>query len=308
MSDDQGTLSIVMPVYNEEEVLTKTLNRLDEIFSPLNYDFEILLIDDGSDDRSWEIITNASNEDSSITGIKLSRNFGQQPAISAGLERSVGDAVIILDADLQNPPTLIPDFIEKWESGYDVVYGIFQSREGPFLKRLCVKFFYGVLLNLTYISIPKNAADFSLMSRRVVNELNKLPERQKFVRGLRAWVGFSQTGIAYDKPAREDGRSKYTFGKLFQLAVDGILSFSSFPLRLAIFVGVIVSLTGFCYNGYIVYHKIFYGAPAGWTSLASLELTIGGIQLLILGIIGEYIGRVYEEAKQRPEYIVQDIS
>jgi glycosyltransferase involved in cell wall biosynthesis len=299
-------ITVLMPVYNEEKVLPTSLDRLDEVVASVDYDCELILVDDGSTDESWELIQQASMDNASVTGVKLSRNFGQQSAISAGLKNSSGDAVIVLDADLQNPPELITEFLEKWESGYDVVYGVFKSRSDPFLKRIFVKFFYDFWLNLTNISIPKNAADFSLMSRQVVDEINQLPERQKFIRGLRAWVGFNQTGVTYDKPDREKGESKYTYGKLLQLAIDGILSFSSFPLRLAIFMGIIISVLGFIYNGYIIFNKLLYQAPRGWTSLASLEVILSGIQLLTLGIIGEYLGRVYEETKQRPEFIVED--
>jgi dolichol-phosphate mannosyltransferase len=296
---------IVIPVYNEQEVLGKTLDRLEEISDPLDYSFNIILIDDGSNDSSWDIISKKSGDDPHIQGIKLSRNFGQQAAISAGLSESDGDAVIILDADLQNPPELIPEFIEKWEEGYDVVYGKFKSRNDPFLKKLCVKIFYGFILKFTSINIPQNAADFSLMSCRVVDEINRLPERQKFIRGLRAWVGYSQTGIEYEKPERVEGESKYSYGKLIQLALDGLLSFSVIPLRISVLIGVLVSLVGFSYSLFIVIYRFLSSPPPGWTTLASLELILSGIQLLTLGIVGEYVGRIYEETKQRPEYIVE---
>ncbi len=304
------TLSIVIPVYNEEGVLPELYDRLTKVGEALGHTFELIFVNDGSKDRSREILSHVCSQDDRVKVIQFSRNFGHQIAITAGLDHASGDAVVVIDGDLQDPPEVIPSLVKKWQEGYEVVYAIRESREGegPF-KKLTAAIFYRLLGSFTRIEIPKDTGDFRLMSRRAVSELRALKERARFVRGLVSWIGFRQTGITFARDRRLAGETKYPFRKMLRFALDAITSFSHVPLQMATYLGFVISI--FCF-GYIVYTillKLLTDAPVlGWASLVVAMLFLGGIQLITLGIIGEYIGRIYEEVKARPLYIIEELT
>lgn len=307
--EERKLISIVIPVYNEAAVLPELYKRLINVIASINYNFEIIFVDDGSKDESWNLISSIySHNREGIRAISFSRNFGHQVAITAALDYSQGQAVIVMDADLQDPPEMIPSLIEKWQEGYDVVYAVRTERpgEGAF-KRGTAAFFYRLLRRLARIDIPADAGDFRLMSRRAVEALKTLRERHRFVRGLSSWIGFRQTAVSYVRDIRYAGETKYRLVKMVKFALDGITSFSFAPLQLATYLGFGASVASFCYILYAVGLKLFTDKPVlGWASLMVAVLFIGGVQLITLGIIGEYIGRIYEEIKQRPLYIVAD--
>jgi dolichol-phosphate mannosyltransferase len=302
-------LSIILPVYNEAgnipnlyDRICKTLDA--EVFSG---GVEIIFVNDGSLDDSARLIAALHEKDPRVKLLTFSRNFGHQAAVSAGLDYSLGEAVVLMDADLQDPPELLADMLRRWHSGVDVVYAVRRKRKESLVKRAAYFSFYRLLRLVSDIKIPLDSGDFCLMDRKVVNQLKALPEKNRFLRGLRSWVGFTQEALEYERAARHAGDAKYTFKKLIRLALDGILSFSSFPLRLATYSGLFTCLAGVGYLGYALGMYFFIGsAPRGWTSLIALMLLIGGTQLILLGAIGEYIARIYDETKQRPSYIVRD--
>jgi len=298
------TVSIVVPVYNEEEVLEDFFRRLSAVLANLPCGAEILLVDDGSRDRTPEILSSLQ-ADPRVRVIGFTRNFGHQAALCAGLDHAAGDAVVLIDADLQDPPELIADFVARWREGYEVVFGLRRRVEEGSLKRIVYHSFYRVLHLLASVDIPLDTGDFSLIDRRVVDDLRSLPERTRFLRGLRSWVGPRQIGVEYDRHARRQGESKYSLPQLFKLAFDGIVSFSTAPLKLALFLGLVVSAGGFVTIGVVVYLRVTrsFDLP-GWTSLMVIVLFLGGIQLVTIGIVGEYIARIYEEVKARPLYLV----
>jgi dolichol-phosphate mannosyltransferase len=306
-------LSIVIPVYNEEAVLSRLFAELDRVrLGALRRvgSLEIILVDDGSQDASWAIIDQQCRSDPAYVGVKLSRNFGHQLALAAGLEAARGDMIVSMDADMQDPPEVIADLIEAHRQGYDVVYATRASRgQETWVKRITAKFFYVTMSKLSGVKVPRNTGDFRLMSRRALTELSKLRESHRFLRGLVPWIGFPQTQITYDRADRAAGETHYPMHKMVRLAVDGIASMSQVPLRLA----YVVSLGLFgVFVGYIVYvvaKHIFIGENLvpGWTSLMSAITIFGTIQLLMLGVFGEYLGRVYEQVKNRPLYIVQEV-
>jgi glycosyltransferase involved in cell wall biosynthesis len=299
------TLSIVVPVYNEEAVLREFVHRLSSVLATLPYTVEILLIDDGSRDGTPEIAARMAESDSRVRVIGLTRNFGHQAALCAGLDHSMGDAVVLIDADLQDPPEMITEFVAKWKEGYEVVYGLRRRLEEGVLKRVVYHSFYRILRLLANIDIPLDTGDFALIDRRVVDNLRALPERTRFLRGLRSWVGPRQIGVEYARQPRRQGESKYSVAKLFKLAFDGIVSFSTAPLKLALVLGVAVSACGFAAITLIVYLRLSHSFDLpGWTSLMVIVLFLGGIQLITIGIVGEYIARIYEEVKARPLYLV----
>jgi dolichol-phosphate mannosyltransferase len=266
-------------------------------------------VDDGSRDRSREILREFSARDARLKLVGLSRNFGHQVAISCGIDFAAGDAVIVMDGDLQDPPEVLPDLIARWREGYDVVFAVRQKRKEGIFKRAAYKAFYWLLHRVSYLDIPLDSGDFSLMDRRVVDVLKKMPERNRFVRGLRTWVGLRQTGLEYARAARHAGRSKYTFTKLVRLAFDGLVSYSFVPLRFVSNLGLLVSLSALAYMGYLLLARLLDNqAIQGWTSTVVIVLFLGGIQLLSLGIIGEYVGRVFDEVKQRPQYVVGELT
>lgn len=299
------TLSVVVPVYNEEEVLRAFYARLAATLETLPCAAEILFVNDGSADASAAILEEMRARDNRIRVIHLTRNFGHQAALGAGLDHCMGDAAVLIDADLQDPPELIQEFYAKWREGFCVVFGRRRRLQEGFLKRTVYHLFYRTLHLLANIDIPLDSGDFSLLDREVIQNLRALPERTRFLRGLRSWVGLPQTGIEYERAARHLGKSKYTLAKLFKLAFDGIVSFSTVPLKLALLMGLLVSAGGFAGIVLIVYLRLTHSFELpGWASLTVIILFLGGIQLTTVGIVGEYIARIYEEVKGRPLYLV----
>ncbi|WP_160724291.1 glycosyltransferase family 2 protein [Bacillus sp. USDA818B3_A] len=300
--------SIVVPVFNEEEVIQQTYHRLTTVMDSTNAPYELLFINDGSKDKTEELLVELGLIDEKVKLINFSRNFGHQIAISAGMDYAQGEAVVIIDADLQDPPELILEMIEKWIAGYDVVYAKRLSRKGEsFFKKKSASLFYRTLRSLTDIDIPIDTGDFRLMDRKVVDQMKGLQEKNRFVRGLASWVGFQQTAIEYERDERAAGETKYPLKRMFKLSMDGITSFSYKPLKLASYAGGFLAIAGFIYMFYVFYLKIFTEATVpGWSSLIIIQLFFSSIVLILLGIIGEYIGRIYDETKDRPLYIVRD--
>ncbi len=298
-------LSVVVPVYNEEETVGFLIERLVAVLASITKRYQIVFVNDGSADRTYVIISHAAAKNPNIHIIDLSRNFGHQTAVAAGLAYAVGDAIIVMDGDLQDPPELIPDFVRMWREGYQVVYAVRAERKENMLKRSAYKAFYRTLHRFADIDIPLDSGDFGLMDRCVVDTINAMPERNRFVRGLRSWVGFRQIGLPYSRDARYAGDSKYSLMKLMKLAIDGLLSFSTLPLKIATAIGFVISF--FSFLGIIFYLYLFLTTPRvpGFTTLIIVLLFIGGVQLLTIGILGEYVGRIYEESKHRPMFIVR---
>jgi len=307
-------LSIVVPLYNEEGNVAPLVERIVAIAGRLEGapSYEIVLVNDGSTDRTLERIREEVARREHIVLVNLSRNFGHQLAASAGMDIAAGDAVILMDGDLQDPPELIADFVTKWREGYDVVYAVRRTRKGesPF-KLFTARLFYRIIKRLTKVSIPVDTGDFRLMSRRVVEALNRSPERHRFLRGMVSWVGYNQIGIAYDRDERHSGITKYPLPKMLRFAIDGITSFSDVPLRFASYLGFISSAVAFLYALIVIGYKLFSlnppGYTPGWASTIVAVLFLGGVQLISLGILGEYIGRIYDEVKGRPLYLISDI-
>jgi dolichol-phosphate mannosyltransferase len=301
-------ISVVVPIYNETEVIEAFYDRITTVLESLNsFSYEIIFIDDGSHDNSYKKLIGLANSDSNIRLIKFSRNFGHQIAITAGLDIAGGDAVVVIDADLQDPPEIIITFIEKWEEGYDVVYGIRKKREAEGkMKLLTAGFFYRLLKRITAIDIPVDVGDFRLMSRRAVDNLQKLREQDRFVRGLVSWIGFRQIGVYYTREQRFAGKTKYPFRKMLRFALDGITSFSTIPLKAATILGYFTSLLAFLYACSVFIQKALGITVQGWATIMVGMLFIGGVQLICIGIIGEYIARIFNETKQRPLYIVEE--
>ena len=308
-------ISIVIPIFNEEEVLPALIARLLAAANEWDRPYEIIFVDDGSEDDSVEVIRNLTLGRANVRLVQLSRNFGHQPAISAGIQAAEGDAIILMDGDLQDPPEVLIEFIKKWEEGYEVVYAIRAKRKENLLKRASYKVFYRLMNRISNLDIPLDSGDFCLMDRKVVRELKDLPENIRFVRGLRTYVGFRQTGLKYERDARAAGKPKYSYRKLFGLALDGIFGFSLMPLRIASYMGLIIAIPSFLLGLFFIIHRIFnfklFGySPTDTPGLASLATGIfflGGVTLIILGIIGEYLGRIYIEVKRRPPYVVKDV-
>ncbi len=301
-------LSVVIPVYNESETLPELRRRLAAVLDELTLDAEVILVDDGSSDGSAEVVRSFARDDDRFKLVELSRNFGHQAAFYAGLCHAAGDAVVLMDGDLQDPPELIPDLLEDWREGHDVVYAVRRNRKEGRLKRAAYAAYYRLLEKIAYIPIPTDTGDFSLISRRVADLIRQMPERNKFLRGLRSWVGFRQKRHEYDRDPRYAGEPKYTFRKLFKLALDGLVAYSYVPLRLFYVAGAVVSAASFLLAAVYFFQRVFTDqyVPQGFTTLAILILFIGGVQLLALGLVGEYLGRIYDEVKRRPEYVVQD--
>ncbi len=299
--------SIIVPLYNEQDVLPELCRRLRATVARLHGPAEIIFVNDGSGDGTLGILKAVQFEDKLIRVVSLSRNFGHQAAVSAGLHFAEGDAVAVLDGDLQDPPELLPALLEKLDEGWDVVYGIRRQRRGAILKRLSYFVFYRLLHRLANIDIPVDAGDFCAMSRRIVEHLNRLPETDRFLRGLRAWVGFRQTGIPYERDRRQAGVPKYTIAKLVQLSLDGLLSFSYAPLRWLTGIGFVLCAVSFVGILVVLYRYLFTPYVPGYTSLAILVLFFGGVQLLTGGLIGEYVGRTAQQVKGRPLYVVDEL-
>tara|TARA_B100001250_G_scaffold414269_1_gene451623 strand:+ start:1124 stop:2086 length:963 start_codon:yes stop_codon:yes gene_type:complete len=302
-------LSVISPVYNEAENIDEFYSRVLSSTKDLNLEIEIVYVNDGSQDKTIQIINKQIEKDNRITAIDLSRNFGKEIALTAGLDHACGDAVIVIDGDLQDPPEIIPKLVEKWLHGYDVVNAKRIERKGEgFFKRLTSYIYYRLLFHISDINIPMDTGDFRLLDRNAVNALLKLREKHRYMKGLFAWVGFKQEEIEYQREARYKGKTKWSFFGLFNLAFDGLTSFSILPLRLASTVGFVSALFGFFYGAIIVIKRVFFQEPVvGFTSLVVLITFFGGIQLLSIGIIGEYIGRIFNETKNRPLYIVKNL-
>lgn len=300
--------SIIIPMYNEEAVIKETYRRLKKVMGMTGEVYELIFVNDGSTDHCAEMIEEYTYWDESVRLIDLSRNFGHQIAITAGMDYALGDAVVIIDADLQDPPELILDMIAEWKQGYEVVYAKRIKRNGESLfKKWTASLFYRILRYSTDISIPVDTGDFRLMDRKVCEELKRLPEKNRFVRGLVSWVGFRQKAIEYERDERLAGETKYPLKRMIKLSLDGITSFSYKPLKLAGYLGALLSASGFLYLMYVLYLAIFTDAAVkGWASMIGITLTFNGFVLLMLGILGEYIGRIYDETKGRPLYIVQE--
>ena len=305
----QQLLSLVIPCYNEEEVISETLKRLKEFCAGLkDLDVELIFVDDGSRDRTRVLLKGYAAEDSRIKVICFARNFGHQIAVTAGIDAARGDAVVLIDADLQDPPEVIHQMIAKWREGYDVVYGTRTERPGESAFKLATaRSFYRLLNKLSDVPIPLDTGDFRLMSRPVVDTLSAMPERDRFVRGMVSWVGFKQIALPYKRAERFAGESKYPLRKMLRFATDGILSFSTKPLQLSIGLGLICAFFSLIAIAYALYLRIFTSTwIPGWTAMMIAVLFIGGVQLVSTGILGEYIGRIYNEIKKRPLYVVQE--
>jgi polyisoprenyl-phosphate glycosyltransferase len=301
-------LSVVVPCANEEEVLGETHHRLTGALAAVGMDFEILYVDDGSSDATLERLREIGRADPRVRVISLSRNFGHQVAITAGMEHAAGDAIVVIDADLQDPPEVIGEFIEKWQDGHDVVYGVRTEREGESVFKLwTAKLFYRLIGRFSDTKIAPDAGDFRLIDRRVAKALLAMPERDRFIRGMVGWLGFSQVAVPYRRAARVAGKTKYPLLKMVHFAADGIVSFSTTPLKMATYLGFGVSglsILGILYALYV--HFFVKGAVQGWASLLIAVFFIGGVQLICLGIIGEYVGRIYGESKRRPLYLIRE--
>ena len=300
--------SIVVPVYNEEEVARESYKRLKNVMDSTGEAYELIFVNDGSRDKTEEIITDICAEDPNVRLINFSRNFGHQTAITAGMDNSSGQAIVVIDADLQDPPEVILQMIEKWKEGYDVVYGQRAKRKGETVfKKLTAKMFYRFLRSMTSVDIPVDTGDFRLIDRKVCDVMSSLTEKNRYVRGLVSWVGFRQTAVTYVREERFAGETKYPLKKMLKFAMDAITTFSYKPLKLSIYIGFIVALASFLYLLVVLYLRLFTDAAvAGWASTLAVSLIFNGVTLMMLGIIGEYIGRIYDEVKNRPLYIIRE--
>jgi len=308
MTNSKVIYSAIVPIYNEEENLNEIARRLIQVLERIGL-YEIVFVDDGSDDGSADIIRRLCGVNPSVKAIHFSRNFGHQAAVSAGLRYASGDAVAVIDGDLQDPPELLPELFDKWREGYKVVYAIRQQRKEGLLKKAAYYLYYRLLRLIAEVEIPLDSGDFSVMDRVVVEKLNNMPESHRFIRGLRSLIGYSQVGVPYNRDARFSGEPKYTWSGLIRLGYDGIFSFSRVPLLIATRIGLLITLISVVSAFWILGKKFILGVePQGWTSLIIVVLVIGGIQLFVLGILGEYIGRIFEETKKRPGYIVAETS
>ena len=301
-------LTVIVPAYNEAAVLEVFHERLSRVLDELPLEGSVLYVDDGSADGTWDIIESLVRRDARAGALKLSRNFGKEAAMTAGLDEVDADAVVVIDADLQDPPELIPALIEQWRAGYDVVYATRSARTGETgFKRLTSSAFYRTMERLSDTPVPRDTGDFRLLSRRALEALRQLRERQRFMKGLFAWIGYRQTAVHYQRDPRHAGKTKWNYWRLFQLAVEGITSFSTAPLRVATWTGLSASVLAFGYGLWVLTKALLYGDPVrGYPTLMLVILFLGGVQLLALGVIGEYLGRNYAESKQRPLYFVEE--
>ncbi len=300
--------SIIVPIYNEELVVTETYNRLKQVMDTTNEPYELIFVNDGSRDKSPQMVYEFSQKDAQVKLLNFSRNFGHQPAITAGMDYAEGDAIVVIDADLQDPPEVILQMIEVWKQGYDVVYGKRSSRKGEtFFKKITAKVFYRTLANMTTVDIPVDTGDFRLIDRKVCDAMKTLEERNRYVRGLVSWVGFKQTAVTYARDERFAGETKYPLKKMLKFAMDGITAFSYKPLKFATSIGFLFSACSFLFLLKIIYQALFTETTvSGWASLITVLLFSQGIVFIMLGIMGEYIGRIFDEIKNRPIYIVSE--
>lgn len=300
-------ISCVVPIYNEAMLIVAFIEALDVTLKALQYPYEILLIDDGSQDNTQDIILTLKSK-YPIRYIRFSRNFGKEAALSAGIDEAVGDAVILMDADFQHPLDLLPRFVKEWEAGFDMAYAVRQSRaDEGFIKRACTKLFYKFAPKIKRVTIPPNAGDFRLLDRKIVNALKLLPERNRFMKGLYSWVGFKQVAIPYQVQARLAGHTRWSFTSLLDLAITGITSFTAFPLRMIALGGSAIAILALTYALWIVLSTLMFGITTpGWATIVTALSFFGGLQLFAIGVVGEYIGRIFDEVKQRPNYIIDE--
>ncbi|MBI4845335.1 MAG: glycosyltransferase family 2 protein [Candidatus Omnitrophica bacterium] len=311
---DKKSISIVIPTYKSAENLTVLVERLKAVLDKCAYSYEIIFIEDASPDNSLEILKDIALKDPRVKIISFSRNFGQQIAICCGLQHSEADAVIIMDDDLQDPPEFIPELIKKWEEGYEVVYAVRKARKEGYLKKIGYRLYYWILANLSSIKIPKDSGDFGLIDRKIVDIINNMPEQDRFVRGLRAWTGFKQIGIEYERAYRYKGEPAYKLFKILKLSTDGIFAFSNMPLRISSALGFIVAGIAFLGIVFTLIQKIITlifpdNVIAVWPGFSTIVLSIlfiGGVQLICIGILGEYIARIYNEVKKRPLFLIKE--
>ncbi len=302
--------SFIIPIYNEEETIAEMYRRMNAVMDRMDGDVELILINDGSRDRSLHLLRDLHDRDSRVCYLSLARNFGHQIAVTAGLNFSRGQIVVILDADLQDPPELIPDMVEKWRQGYQVVYAQrTQRRQESWFKRFTAYTFYRLLKQLADVDIPTDTGDFCLLDRKVVEVLNAMPERNRYIRGLRSWIGFRQTAIRFEREARFAGEVKYTFRKSLALAINGLVSFSTVPLRISTYVGLLAAIASILMALLVLYWRIFVpNSPlTGFAMILMATFFLGAVQLVSIGILGEYIGRIYEEVKGRPLYTLAEV-
>ncbi len=301
-------LSVIVPVYNEEAVINESYKRLTDTLKNLETTYELIFINDGSRDKSAIHINDIIKKDRNVRLLNFSRNFGHQAAITAGMEYARGDAIVIIDADLQDPPEIIPEMMKLWKEGNDVVYGKRLKRKGETLfKKITASIYYRILKSMTSFEIPLDTGDFRLIDRKVNEAMKSLPERSRYVRGLISWVGFKQTAVEYVRDERFAGETKYPLKKMIKFAVDGICAFSYKPLKLATYLGLIISAISFIYLVVVLYQKLFTNSTVeGWASIIAIVLLTQGIVLIVLGLMGEYIGRIFDEMKHRPIYIVKE--
>ncbi|OGR88221.1 MAG: glycosyltransferase [Elusimicrobia bacterium RIFCSPLOWO2_01_FULL_60_11] len=300
--------SVVVPIYNEEDTLPELYRRLEAVMRGLGEKHEVIFVNDGSQDRSLQILKTYAAKNPSVKIVDLSRNFGLQPAYSAGIDHAQGQAVIPMDGDLQDPPELIPRMIEKLNEGYDVVYTVKTKRQEGFLKRFAFSAFYRILRKTSNVDMPLDAGSFSIMNRKVADIFKSLPEKNRLVSGIRAWVGFRQTGIHYERDARYSGPPRQTFFRLMRMATDGLFSFSTVPIRIATFLGLFASGLALLAIVVVLYLKIFTDVipVSGWASTMIAVMFFGGIQLVFIGVLGEYVCRIFDEVKDRPLYLVKE--
>jgi glycosyltransferase involved in cell wall biosynthesis len=301
-------ISVIVPLHNEEPNVGYLFEQLTTVLQGLHLSYEIICVDDGSTDNTLKCLIEQRIHNAAIKILSLSRNFGKEIALSAGIDYATGNAIIPIDADLQDPPELIGSLITKWREGYDVVHATRRSRQGEaWFKRFTASAFYRVIGRVSTVPIPRDTGDFRLLDRRVVEVLKQMPERTRFMKGLFAWVGFKNTAVFYDRAERYRGRTKWNYWRLWNFAVDGITSFSSVPLKVWSYLGLILSVFAFLYASFLIVRTLIWGVDVpGYASLMVVILFLGGVQLITLGIIGEYLGRVYEEVKRRPLYLVRD--
>ncbi|MBT8127017.1 MAG: glycosyltransferase family 2 protein [Gammaproteobacteria bacterium] len=301
-------ISIVVPVFNEARGLPEFHQTLTDAISKLSFDFEIVYVNDGSTDNTLKQINTLRQEDSCITLLDLSRNFGKEIALSAGLHKAAGDAVVVIDADLQDPPDLIPELIAEWQNGYDVVYAQRTHRKGEsIIKRTSAHFFYRIIQRVNKIDIPEDTGDFRILSRRAVNALNSFGEQHRLMKGLFAWIGYKQKAVRYQRDPRHAGNTKWNYWRLWNLALDGITSFTIAPLKISTYLGLITATGAFAYGIYMIIDTLLHGNPVpGYPSLIVIILILGGVQLVAIGILGEYLGRIFNETKRRPLYFINE--
>jgi dolichol-phosphate mannosyltransferase len=312
-SRENKKISVVIPCYNEQDVLSELFRRMTDAAESWGLNWEIICVDDGSSDKTWDLLSDQHAKDPRWSVISFSRNFGHQTAVSAGIFHATGDAVIVIDADLQDPPEEIHRFIDKWQEGYDIVYAIRKRRKEGIFKKISYWIFYRILSKMIDFELPLDSGDFCIMDRRIVDILNSMPERNRFVRGLRAWSGFKQIGLVYERQGRAAGLSKYDFKKLRRLALDGIVSFSTVPLSVVAHIGlwitvlsslgIILHVSQFIFEDFFT--SIGWGPVPGVPTIVISVLFLGGVQLTVLGVIGQYLGRIYDEVKQRPRWIIK---